>query len=392
MCIIIIGSGITGNILSLAISHFTNNLIPIYIIESKTYKQQLIKNDNKYIVLNHQTYKNLLKIKLWKNIKYFTTSIKNIEITEYKNFGFLNFNAKDYLINSLGYVIELHKIHKATINLMKKKKNINLFYSKTIHKCFFNKKNVILELNNGVCLKSKLIVLASGDADENILKLFKIKYTLKDYQQVAVVDEIITQIPKKNHAFECFSYYGNTIAVLPILNNKFATICSFSLKQKFKINQLKKKEFSKHLEKIFKSKLGKIKKITNSTQIYPLKLKIASEVIKNRLVLLGNIAQSLHPIAAQGLNLSIRDSMILASMISNSFFLNNDPGNLDMLINYKYIRKLDRCLTIGLTDSIVNIFHNQSLPIIFGRNISLHIINKISFIKNIIAKKMLGFY
>lgn len=391
MCIIIVGSGVIGNILSLAISHFSKNTIPIYIIESQDYKEQINKKNNKYIVLNYQTYKDLLKIRFWKKIKNFTTLIKNIEINEYNNFGFLSFNAKDYFIKALGYVIELNKIHQETIKLIKQKKQINLFYSKTVNKCFFNKKNVILELNNGQILKSKLVILASGNIDDNILKLFKIQYRLKDYKQIAVVNEVKTKVLKKNYAFECFSYYGNTIAMLPILNNKFATICSSSIEEKFKINQLKDKEFSKHLGKIFGTKLGKIIKVTKN-QIYPLKLKIANKIIKNRLVLIGNIAQSLHPIAAQGLNLSIRDSMMLSKMISNSFFLKNDPGDLDMLINYKNLRKFDRYFTIGLTDSIIKVFHNNSLPIILGRNLGLHIINKISFIKNILAKKMLGFY
>lgn len=391
MCIIVIGSGVIGNILSLAISHFTNNKIPIYIIESQTYKQQIKKNNNKYIVLNHQTHKDLLKIKFWKKIKNFTTLIKNIEINEYNGFGFLNFNAKDYFINALGYVIELYKIHQETIKLIKKKKQINLFYSKTVKRCFFNKKNVVIELNNGQNLKSKLVILAAGDADSNILKLFKIKYNFKDYKQIAVVNEVHTQFLKKNHAFECFSYYGNTVAMLPILNNNFATICSYPIQQKFKINQLKDKEFSKHLGQIFGYKLGKIVKITQN-QIYPLKLRIANNIIKNRLVLVGNVAQSLHPIAAQGLNLSIRDAMILSKIIANTFFLKNDHGDLNMLKKYKNLRQFDRYFTIGLTDNIIKIFHSKSLPIILGRNLGLNFINKISFIKNILAKKMLGFY
>jgi len=128
--------------------------------------------------------------------------------------------------------------------------------------------------------------------------------------------------------------------------------------------------FIAELQKAFGHRLGTIQRI-GQRQSYPLALTIADEVVRNHIVLMGNAAHSLHPVAGQGFNLSLRDVAALVERIGCAVERQEDIGALALLEDYAEAQIKDQNLTIGFSHNLIELFGQQSLPVQLGRNIGL---------------------
>ena len=120
---------------------------------------------------------------------------------------------------------------------------------------------------------------------------------------------------------------------------------------------------------------------------YPLQLLTASRHISHRLALVGNAAQTLHPIAGQGFNLGLRDVMSLAETIAQA---GGDPGDYAVLSQYQQRRQGDQQATIGVTDGLIRLFANRYGPLVVGRNLALMAMEQMPAIRDTFARQTLG--
>ncbi|MGP1931012.1 MAG: FAD-dependent monooxygenase, partial [Arsenophonus sp. ET-DL12-MAG3] len=135
--------------------------------------------------------------------------------------------------------------------------------------------------------------------------------------------------------------------------------------------------------------LGEI--LTVSKRYYfPLLLSQAKKIISHRLVLVGNAAQTLHPIAGQGFNLGMRDVMIFANIITKVANYGGDIGAYSILIKYQMQRRNDRQNTIKLTDNLIRLFANNHLFFVIFRNIGLMAMEVLPIIRDILARQAIG--
>jgi 2-octaprenyl-6-methoxyphenol hydroxylase len=116
-------------------------------------------------------------------------------------------------------------------------------------------------------------------------------------------------------------------------------------------------------------------------------LRTCDTVTSHRVVVVGNAAQALHPIAGQGFNLGMRDIASLVEVLKGE----SDPGAFSCTQRYENVRKHDRVATIGLTDRLVHTFSNQHFPLVVGRNLSLLALNAFSQAKQAFVRQATGF-
>ena len=125
---------------------------------------------------------------------------------------------------------------------------------------------------------------------------------------------------------------------------------------------------------------------------YPLGLNIKKEIIKDNEVWIGNAAQTLHPVAGQGLNLGLRDAYTLSRLL-NSTYTKSTVGSIDelksTLVEYQKQRSRDRQTTIQVTDLMASVFTSSLFPIVIGRGIALSALQWLPPIKNLLAKQMM---
>jgi 2-octaprenyl-6-methoxyphenol hydroxylase len=147
--------------------------------------------------------------------------------------------------------------------------------------------------------------------------------------------------------------------------------------------------FSAEIERRFGDTLGRIR-VLGRRWSYPLRLIHAESYVANRLVLIGDAAHAIHPIAGQGLNLGLRDVAALAEVLADAHRLGLDMGAGDVLADYQRWRRFDTMLLIAVTDSLNRLFSNDVAPIRLLRDAGLGIVNRMAPVKRLLMRHAMG--
>ena len=147
--------------------------------------------------------------------------------------------------------------------------------------------------------------------------------------------------------------------------------------------------FLRELQQAFGWRLGRFTH-AGQREVYPLALQTAERQVAHRLALVGNAAQTLHPIAGQGFNLGLRDVMSLAETLAGAHRQQQDTGSYGVLQHFAARRQPDRAATIGVTDGLVRLFANRYAPLVAGRNLGLVAMDHLPWLRNPLAARTLG--
>ncbi len=222
-----------------------------------------------------------------------------------------------------------------------------------------------LDLNDGSNIDCDLAVLADGGRS-GLREKLGIHARQTPYGQTALISNISTAMPHQGMAFERFTDAG-PMALLPLPDNRCVLIWTREPAEAQRLFDLPDKQFLQELQSCFGYRLGAIQQV-GTRYLYPLSLVESSEQVRAHLAVLGNAAHSLHPVAGQGYNLSLRDSMALA----NSLLAGPDtPGDLATLQRFQNNQQLDQELTINFSDRVTRLFSNAKPLLAGGRNLGL---------------------
>ncbi|VFP80302.1 2-octaprenyl-6-methoxyphenyl hydroxylase [Candidatus Erwinia haradaeae] len=388
MSIIIVGGGIVGSTLALAISYITKGTKQIFLIAETEPKDFLSsKKGGKIIAISEDTCQKIASFNLWSIIESISTKITHIHISDRGSLGFISLDARERNIPSLGRVIELSRAIHTLFSCIKKAPGLTLYCPHTVSQVKRLEKYVSITLDNGKKINGELLVAADG-LHSNIAKICGIKKYSINYKQIAVTSTISTQFSHNGWAFERFTDQG-PLAMLPVSHGCSALIWCQSHKNYEKIMQWNDKKFLFELQNIFGWQLGRLLE-TGKRMIYPLHLHSVEQNISHRLVLIGDAAQTLHPIAGQGFNLGMRDIQSLVDTLQQAWENGKKAGEYSTLKFYQNLRKKDVRNTIKITNELVRIFSNQHKGLIIGRSLSLMIIDQIPLLRNLLTQWVLG--
>ena len=204
-----------------------------------------------------------------------------------------------------------------------------------------------------VTRRARLVVAADG-AESAVRERADMTVRRHEYDQVATV---ATAMPTRAHggtAFECFST-GGPLAVLPAADGRVSLVWVARREEAERLGTLDDATFARAVDEAFGHRLGGFSAVSPRGQ-YPLSLVTATEPVADRLVVLGNAAHALHPVAGQGFNLCLRDIRDLARVLRADRGATVDPGDPQRLARYRSLRRADYRRTIGLTDGLVRGF------------------------------------
>ncbi|WMY96620.1 MAG: 2-octaprenyl-6-methoxyphenyl hydroxylase [Arsenophonus sp.] len=384
---IVVGGGVVGSSLALAISKISKGNIQVSVITAVLPGKLYSNFNGKTLALTYGTCQFFLEIGIWSALKQYITPIIEICISEYGHSWVLNINSKDYSLPAFGYVVALNDIENYLFKVLKTDPGITLYAPDKVIS-FERKVNfVLVKLKSGKILKGQLLLGADG-SNSIIGKISKIEFKKKSYQQCAVIANVFTSELSYGRAFECFTKSG-PLAMLPLSANKNALIWCHPLKEKKNIMKWCDNKFIVELQKLFGWHLGEIQLVTERS-FFPLFFSQAKKNISHRIVLVGNAAQTIHPIAAQGFNLGIRDIIILSKIISRVADHGGDIGNYSILMDYQVQRDNDRKRVIKLTDNLIYLFTNNDKVFSMSRNIAFIIMKKLPLIRDIFIHKIFG--
>lgn len=241
-----------------------------------------------------------------------------------------------------------------------------------------------LTLDDGSPLDCALAVLADGGRS-NLREQLGIAVQQRAYGQSALIANISSELPHQGQAFERFTANG-PLALLPLVENRSALVWTRTPNEAQRLSTLPEAEFLAALQADFGYRLGTLTQV-GSRHLYPLTLSESTEQIRRHLVVLGNAAHSLHPIAGQGFNLSLRDALTLAETLLAS---EQPLGDLATLQRYQERQRLDQQLTVGFSDKVTRLFSNSQPLLTAGRGLGLLGLDLLPPAKSWLARQAMG--
>ncbi|MCY7295454.1 2-octaprenyl-6-methoxyphenyl hydroxylase [Alteromonas sp. a30] len=396
---VIAGGGTVGCSLALALaqlSHQTKRAqrqpLRIAIIEAQDYRSDSTHPgfDGRAIALARHSLDYLASLGLQNDINAVTQPIQHIQVTDKGYLGQCDLYAPDYAVESLGRVIELHDFGRVLQSALQKPdiaSQITWFCPDKITSLVFETDHVNVVLDSQQRIQAKLL-LATDGGESGTRKLLNVVPEVQDYQQVALIANVRTQKPHNNCAFERFTQNG-PIAFLPMTDERCSVVWTLNYGDESALLNASEAEFISALQAAFGYRLGKITQV-GLRAAYPLRLLHASGGHLHRAALLGNAAQTLHPIAGQGFNLGIRDVEDLVACVKHAVESGDDVGTYTILSAYRALRKQDAKTTISATHALVHLFSDDAMLKVVARNLGLAGLQFLPSLKHLFAQRAMG--
>ena len=384
MSVIIVGGGMTGATLALAISSLSQGKMPVHLVEAvDPASQQHPGFDARAIALAAGTCQQLARVGVWQALRDCATAIRTVHVSDRGHAGFVTLQADDYALPALGHVVELHDVGQRLFSLLRSAPGVTLHCPARVADVARSPQQVSVTLDSGTTLSGALLVAADGSRSA-LGAQCGIEWQQEPYEQLAVIANVTTALAHEGRAFERFTRYG-PLAMLPMSGNRCSLVWCHPLENREEVLGWSEQRFCSELQQAFGWRLGRIVH-SGARSAYPLSLSRATRAVSHRLALVGNAAQTLHPIAGQGFNLGLRDVMSLAEAVANAA----DPGDYGLLCRYQQRRTPDKEATVGVTDGLVHLFANRWAPLVAGRNIGLMAMELFTPARDALAQRTLG--
>ena len=312
---------------------------------------------------------------LWQHLQGVATAIHEIQISDKGRFGSARITSVEQQVEALGYVIENHEIGNCLNAELDNSAGVQFLCPAAITAITPNTTGMSLQIDMAGkphALSAKLVVLADG-GNSPICEKLGISHRRESYEQQALIANIAFEQPHKNIAFERFTDCG-PLAVLPLADNnerhRGALVWTLRDDQVAEHLAASETELRARLQERFGNRLGQIQHI-GERFCYPLSLSIATEQARPGLVLLGNVAHTLHPVAGQGLNLALRDAQTLVQILVEANGTTAMLGSMPVLQRYLQAQQADQDRAVNFTDYTTRLFSSNNSGKILARKFGL---------------------
>lgn len=387
--IIIAGGGMIGTSLALALAPLGVRVAMVEAVARAEPEQPSF--DERSTALSRSSQRMFEAMGLWAEIKAASTPIRSIHVSEKGRFGFSHIDAKEQKVEALGYVVINRVLGRVLQLTLEQQKNVDVMCPARITGVHNDDERTLVSIDEAGAVRKLscgLLVAADG-ARSTVRELLGISATQVDYGQHAVVGNVRTERPHENRAYERFTDTG-PLAMLPVENDRAAFVWIVPSGDVEQILSLDDEMFTARLQELFGMRLGRFSKV-GTRAAYPLSLSKANGLAVKRGVVVGNAAHGLHPVAAQGFNLGLRDVAALSECISDARIDGQvDPGREDILENYVSWRQADQAKLVRFTDGIVRLFGSR-LPVVRTlRNFGMLGFDLIPGVRGLFAKHTMG--
>ncbi|UUS61641.1 MULTISPECIES: 2-octaprenyl-6-methoxyphenyl hydroxylase [unclassified Acinetobacter] len=395
--VIIVGGGMVG--LSLALM-LAKAKIGVKLLEAIKYPNYDDANlapyhssfDARNSALSRRTVQIYQELGLWDALQEHATPILEVNITEQGSFGKARLKAEQEKVESFGQVIENAWLGRVLLTEVKKQPLIELIDGVQVTSLTQDADFAYIEAQRAeeqLKLQSKIVIAADG-RDSFCRKALGVGASEHDYDQVAIVTTVQTSKPHAHVGFERFSPLG-PLALLP-LPGEYRRSVVWPVPKGTEgewMGDENDQHFLDALQETYGDRAGKFQK-TGKRFSFPLSQVLAEKQAVGRVVLMGNAAHTIHPVAGQGFNLCMRDAYVLHRYLTEQSTQGADLGDAAMLLDYEKSRLTDQQRVIKFCDSVVRGFSNQNPILKLIRNTGLVAFDTIPGIKPLVANYAMG--
>lgn len=390
----IVGGGLVGVSLAVALAH---TQLKFALIEAAAPPASTPTWDERCIALNDGSRRIFTEMGVWDALAPHAQTILSTHISERGRFGMARFTAAEARLDALGYNTPLRVVGATLMAQAQERLQAHLQWlcPARVTGLTMEPRRARLLLDDGRTVSARLVVAADG-ASSSLRSLLGFNAEVRDYQQCALVTAVRVQRDPLGVAYERFTPDG-PFAVLPkprlvddtAAGHACSLIWTLPPARAEDLQSMTDAEFIAAAQHTFGERLGRF--LTVGKRIaYPLQRTVSETLTAPRVVFCGNAAQSLHPVAAQGFNLGLRDVQVLAARLTEAAAQDADIGADTLLVDYVASRADDRRQTANFTDQLVRVFSNQ-LPLLSSvRHLGLLAMDLVPPAKDAVLRQNLG--
>jgi 2-octaprenyl-6-methoxyphenol hydroxylase len=387
----IAGGGLVGASLALALAQLG---LEVALLEASPFGTAAQPSfDDRTTALSNGSRRIFEALGIWPLIERDATAIRRIHVSDKGRFGFARLDAREQGLGALGFVVTNRTMGAALWRRLAER-NVSVIAPARVQSMRLAGDRQRITYDAGpeglACLEARLAVAADG-ARSTLRESAGIGAQTWDYEQVALVTNVFSQRFHDHVAYERFTPEG-PLALLPMSEGRLGLIWTFPPDIATQMASLDHARFIERLQSAFGFRLGRFTRV-GARQLYPLALVRSDEYTAERLAIVGNAAQTLHPIAGQGFNLGLRDAASLAEVLADARARSHgafDPGDGVLLEHYREWRAADRTNIVRFTDGLVRLFMQPFGPAKLLRDVGMLAFDLMPAAKGALSQLSLG--
>jgi 2-octaprenyl-6-methoxyphenol hydroxylase len=385
--IAIVGGGIVGNTLALALQ---NSGLRVISIEAQAESISVAKS--RAYVLSMLSGRIFAGLGIWNQILPQITQFSQIHISDADYAGIVKLYPQDLGTETLGYAASHQVLLSALQTQLATATNITVMCPAQVLGVEYTDSRAELTIQTPatttpVKIHASLVIGADG-AKSSLRQQAGIETSGWNYWQSCVTATVTPEKPHQNIAYERF-WYGGPMGVLPLADGRCQVVWTSPHQRAQELRDLPVAEFLTELEYCTGGVFGKLE-LDSQRWLFPVKLMQSQQYIAPRLALVGDAAHCCHPVAGQGMNLGIRDAAALAEILVEAHQAGEDLGSTSVLSRYTNWRKPENWAILAFTDFLDRAFSNRFLPLVMLRRVGLMVLDRVPLFKHLSLRLMTG--
>jgi 2-octaprenyl-6-methoxyphenol hydroxylase len=386
----IVGGGMVGASFALALKATNLRVLLIESVPPDSAAQPSF--DERTTALGNGSKQIFETLGVWEAMSGEASPIRSIHVSDAGRFGVARLDAREQGVHAFGYVVPNRVIGRVLWKALREAPNVTIAMPAQLKHAASRDDGVELDvLTEGATEKVRAAVAVAADGAGSVLRASAgIGAAVEDYEQIAIVVNAATERPNTGEAFERFTSSG-PLAVLPATGGGYAVVWAVSPARAAELIALDEAGFAAELLSAFGWRAGRWTRIGRRNS-YPLALTRAEETVSGRVVLIGNAAQALHPVAGQGFNLGLRDAATLAEMLASAASNSDFSATAgELLEKFATWRAEDRQGVTRFTDGLVKLFGSDKPGVGLVRNFGLLLFDLSPAAKRALSRVSWGF-
>lgn len=387
--IVIIGTGLIGTSLVVALQAqgwriaVLETHVPVAAAQMQT--------ESRPLFLAYGSQKILATMGVWQHLAAQAEAIQTVHVSQQHHLGMLRFRASEEHLPALGYVVPFDALQNHMLQQAAQCATVKFIAIQKILRVENQAERVMVTVQTVAgekTLQTELLVAADG-AHSPTRALLNISAIEKFSDEVALTVELELREPHQHTAYQRFTEQG-ILAILPLQNlQRCRLVWTLSRSLADQVAQWPDAQLADYLSAAVQNRLGQWRVLTRGN-VYPLETVLAQQQVRPGVVLLGNAAHTIYPVAAQGFNLGLRDLAVLAEILVEARANRQRLGDERVLTAYVNWRKADQRWITGLTSAVSQLFDCHVPGLAAFRAAGLLITDLILPLKHRLAKRLLG--